>query len=233
MDKIVYIYKIVNLANNKIYIGQSNNPNRRFKQHMSNYKNATSKVMHKDVELFGKESFVLTIIEPCNNIDKAKDRERYWIEYFKEQGIKLYNQTKGGENPPTNYGDNNFFAKYTEEQALQVIDLLKNTWFSQAQIAKRLNVGLDFVEKINLGKSRNYLYKGIFPIRPQNYFDSIEDSIIYDLKNTSLLQKEIAKKYGVARSMITMINIGKNHHKDDIDYPIRPPKTQKKEVIKC
>lgn len=28
-----YIYKITNLINNKIYIGQTNNPNRRWKEH--------------------------------------------------------------------------------------------------------------------------------------------------------------------------------------------------------
>jgi len=41
------------------------------------------------------------------------------------------------------------------------------------------------------------------------------------LKNTKLLQKEIGKIVGWNRSAITMINIGQNHHRDNINYPIR------------
>ena len=41
------------------------------------------------------------------------------------------------------------------------------------------------------------------------------------LKNTKYTQKEIAKMFDVARSCVTMINIGENHHDESIIYPIR------------
>lgn len=47
------------------------------------------------------------------------------------------------------------------------------------------------------------------------------DEIIDLLINSNLTQKEIAEKVGWKRSAITMINIGQNHHRDNINYPIR------------
>lgn len=41
------------------------------------------------------------------------------------------------------------------------------------------------------------------------------------LREANLSQKEIGQSVGWGRSTITMINIGANHHQDDIDYPIR------------
>ena len=41
------------------------------------------------------------------------------------------------------------------------------------------------------------------------------------LENTDLTQKEIASQLGVARSTVTMINIGKNHRLSNKSYPIR------------
>ena len=51
--------------------------------------------------------------------------------------------------------------------------------------------------------------------------ETIANAIIDDLINTNLTQKEIAKKHGVARSCVTMINTGKNHRQPNINYPIR------------
>ena len=34
-------------------------------------------------------------------------------------------------------------------------------------------------------------------------------------------KKEIGQEVGWNRSAITMINIGKNHHQENLDYPIR------------
>ena len=41
------------------------------------------------------------------------------------------------------------------------------------------------------------------------------------LQHTKLTQKEIGKKVGWNRSAVTMINIGKNHYRENLEYPIR------------
>jgi len=45
--------------------------------------------------------------------------------------------------------------------------------------------------------------------------------IIDDLLNTTLTQKEIAKKYGCARTTVTAINNGQNFPQNNLIYPLR------------
>lgn len=214
----IFIYKITNIINNKIYIGQSNNPNNRFKQHMAC--RSSSKSISQDVTKYGKENFTLEILE---NVNEDISREMYYIKLFKEQGFDLYNKTKGGENPPSFYGEDNSFSTITKEDSDKIKDLLKFTFFGFEEIGKMLNVSRHLVYHINIGsswrdESLNY------PLQPLNYFDYIYDNIVNDLLTTSLLQREIANKYGIARSTITMINIGQNHFNPKYNYPLRPRK---------
>ena len=57
-----------------------------------------------------------------------------------------------------------------------------------------------------------------YPIREK---DCIYEEIKKLLKTTDFSQKEIANLLGVARSTVTMINIGKNHFDENENYPIR------------
>ena len=231
-DKQKYIYKITNRKNCKIYIGQSNNPKQRFNAHMS--KTSSSKSISLDIDKYGKESFELEILEQS---DGFQDRERYWIKYYKENGFDLYNKTKGGEEPPTQRGLENKFTKYPEEKVLEVINLLSNTEHNFRKIAKITETSEYFVQRANDGTRRLENYDFDYPIRKESHFEKISKMIVDDLKNTNILQREIAEKYGVARSMVTMINIGDNRYDDGLDYPIRKekitdiPKEIKEEII--
>lgn len=216
-DKPKYIYKITNKENGKIYIGQSNDPKRRFQAHM--LKNSSSKLISQDVDKFGRDSFELEVIEEAS--DTFQDREKYWIQYYKDLNYNIYNQTKGGEEPPTQRGFDNKFTKYSEEKVLEVINLLKNTNYNFKQLGRITKTTIDFVQRINNGNRRLNDYDFDYPIRKESHFEKISKLIINDLKSTKILQREIAKKYGVTRSMVTMINIGKNRHDYNIKYPIR------------
>ena len=220
----VYIYKMTNDIDGTIYIGQSVNPQRRFNQHTNSKGQSTSKAIKNAVLKYGADNFSLEIIEECDE-NNFEDREMYWIDYYKRNGYNLYNKTKGGENPPTFKGENNPLCKHTDEQLKDVIYLLQNTFYSHKQIAKMTNSGVDFVHKVNAGNERRI--DGMeYPIRPKELYEIISEKIIDDLFNSNLTQKEIVQKYGVARSMVTMINIGANRHDDSIDYPIRKGKVK-------
>ena len=71
------IYKIENLINGKVYIGQSIEIERRFKKHLTAKDNT---VIHKAIRKYGKENFSLQILEKCDTI-LLDDRESYWINY--------------------------------------------------------------------------------------------------------------------------------------------------------
>lgn len=88
------IYKITNMINNKVYIGQSSNIERRWKEHKSY---SSSRHLRASMNLYGIDSFKFEIIEivPPYMLDV---RERYWISYYDSMNQNCgYNETIGGE----------------------------------------------------------------------------------------------------------------------------------------
>lgn len=95
-----YIYKITNLINNKIYIGQTRfNVETRFNQHLYEAnKGELQYPLYQAIRKYGEENFKLDIIE---EIDETllNEREQYWIQYYDSyiKNKKGYNCTYGGE----------------------------------------------------------------------------------------------------------------------------------------
>lgn len=73
------IYKITNLTNGKIYIGQSQNIFMRKKQHFTQLRNGVheNRQMQEDWNR-NNRGFRWDVVEYCS-IDKLNEREKYWI----------------------------------------------------------------------------------------------------------------------------------------------------------
>ena len=82
------IYKITNLTNGRVYIGQSKNVYLRRKQHFVALRNGNheNKLMQQDWNT-NNRGFRWDIVELCP-ISELNNREKYWIDYFNsiEQG---------------------------------------------------------------------------------------------------------------------------------------------------
>ena len=92
------IYYIKNISNNKIYIGQSRNINKRFNRHknlLKNNKHFNFK-LQEDFNTYGFENFKFGIIENVS-IDIVDEREEFYIDFFTKLGncynIRLNNYT--------------------------------------------------------------------------------------------------------------------------------------------
>lgn len=94
----MWIYKLTNKVNQKIYIGQTNNIKRRLQQH-SYGKDWKKCIVSRAVRKYGWENFAVEILESgvCSRSELSR-LERIWIARFESFKIdKGYNQTLGGE----------------------------------------------------------------------------------------------------------------------------------------
>lgn len=99
-----YIYKITNLINNKIYVGQTRfTINKRFQQHIYQAgKRQHSFPLYRAMQKYGVENFIIEPLEEIQDETLLNEREIYWIKkldsYIKNN--KGYNSTYGGEGNP-------------------------------------------------------------------------------------------------------------------------------------
>jgi group I intron endonuclease len=90
------VYKITNIINNKIYVGQTTiDLQKRWKQHFYKRKNGTK--IANAINKYGRENFKIEIIETCKSLQELNKQEEYWIHKLRaaETG---YNILKGGLN---------------------------------------------------------------------------------------------------------------------------------------
>ena len=77
------IYKITNQINNKCYIGQSIQIEKRWYQHkwLAKQNIYPEKALYLAFNKYGIENFTFEIIEICEK-EKLNEREQYWINYY-------------------------------------------------------------------------------------------------------------------------------------------------------
>lgn len=101
MSNVYTIYKIINMINNKIYIGfTSGSIENRFNGHISKSLNHDSKyLLHNAIRKYTPNNFIIESI--CCSRDKdytLNFLESYFIKEYKSNNKKYgYNMTKGGE----------------------------------------------------------------------------------------------------------------------------------------
>lgn len=91
------IYKITNLVNSKVYVGQTRQKlEKRINQHINNSKMAKAGI-DAAIRKYGWENFKVEVLEICP-IDKLDEREVFWIAELDSMAPKNYNLTRGGNN---------------------------------------------------------------------------------------------------------------------------------------
>jgi len=85
----MYIYKITNTINGKVYIGQTQ------KDDPSYF--GSGKIIRCAVKKYGCDNFIKEVIEECSSKEELDEREIYWIEFYDSTNRNVgYNITKGG-----------------------------------------------------------------------------------------------------------------------------------------
>ena len=90
----MWIYKITNIQNNKVYIGQTIRPiDQRFLRHLNDaLNNILDTHFARAIRKYGKDSFTIEEIDNAQTQDELNQKEQYWIRYYNsvEDG---YNET--------------------------------------------------------------------------------------------------------------------------------------------
>ena len=93
---MIGIYKIVNLVNGKIYVGQSINIQKRWYQHKSDYnKEGGCPILYAAIRKYGIENFSFEVIEECS-LELLDEKEKYWISQMNTLNPNGYNIALGG-----------------------------------------------------------------------------------------------------------------------------------------
>lgn len=102
-----YIYCYINLTNQHKYVGQTNNLQRRIREHRScafnNKASSYNDLIHQKIRKYGENNFEITVLEKLYTEDfkEVDEREIYWIKKLESHRStgKGYNSTWGGHNP--------------------------------------------------------------------------------------------------------------------------------------
>lgn len=156
---MIGIYKITNLINKKIYIGQSENIERRWKEHRNRpFQKKSSQYetpLYKAIRKYGINNFTFEILEECKK-EELDSKEIYYIKFFDSHNEKNgYNLTDGGNNSRTEK------LLLSEQQVNEIYNLLLESKLTQTEIANKYNISQRLVSGINLGQyyiTDKYIY---------------------------------------------------------------------------
>ena len=126
------IYKLTNLINGKIYVGQTiRTLDRRFKEHAE-----ADSLIGCAIREFGIENFSSEILEICQTNSQLNEREIFWIEKLNCKAPNGYNVKNGGSYQKK--------RKKTSAKKLNLGTTLKQLRkklnLNQEQVAKALNI---------------------------------------------------------------------------------------------
>lgn len=180
---MIGIYKITNKQNGKTYIGQSNDIERRLKEHQQ-----TRLITIDDyINVLGKENFNFEILEECS-LDELDKKEQEYIVKF-DSINNGYNVQFGGYN--NSQGEGNGRALFTEED---IIFIRKN--YAQHESPKYIyetyfknKVSKAQFQAVWQGRSWTYIMPEVYTEENKQYYISEQ------VKTKALLSKEEVLKY--------------------------------------
>ena len=136
----MWIYKITNIQNNKVYIGQTIRPiEQSFKRHINDaLNNILDTHFARAIRKYGKENFIIEQIDIAQTQEELNQKEQYWIQYYNSVN-EGYNETDA----ISKCGGNTYQSK-TEEEMEVIKEKIRQTKIgaknSMARKIKRTNI---------------------------------------------------------------------------------------------
>ena len=146
-----YIYCYTNKLNNHKYVGQTNNYERRIREHRScafNEKaNSYNDLIHKKIREYGEENFEISLIETLytEDINEVNQREIYWIN-------KLQSHCSTGLGYNVSYGGGRRgYSSILSQEELQALKEDIKQGIPYYELEQKYNISASFISSINNG----------------------------------------------------------------------------------
>ena len=199
-----YIYCVTNKINGLKYVGQTNNPKRRWYSLCCD--NDNQKIT-KAIQEYGKENFEMEILEKCT-IDNVDEKEKYWIDYYNTYEGEGYNEHCGG----TTLGKGEEHPRTGQKTPEKVKEKMRKSLKENGTLKLRQGKNHPYYgekhSKEELGKMSKNIAKAK---REKSKFNKkIAIDIIKDYFESDKIQEEIGNKYNTSRSTVSEI-INCNH----------------------
>lgn len=172
---MIGIYKITNLINGKIYIGQSVDINKRWRQHKRNSRikgREYDKYLYKAFRKYGLENFSFEVIEECSR-ELLNEKETYYIQYYKTNDETFgYNETSGYNQPQYGFqGENHPKHKLTEEEVYYIRECY-NQHYDKDEIYEEFSDKLSDggFHKIWLGQNWRNVHMDVYTKENRQYY---------------------------------------------------------------
>lgn len=171
---IGYIYKITNLTNGKIYIGQTaKSIEQRYKEHLFEAFNMnTQRPLYKALRKYGSDNFKVECIEETE-LKNLNERETFYIKEYNCLAIcgNGYNVTYGGEGKRVDYE----LIRQLWDSGMCIKEICEKTNFGRYGV----NAALRNYENYSVAESRlrGAVYQNIHRIKPIYQYSSQGDFI--------------------------------------------------------
>ena len=208
-SRMVGIYKITNLLNQKCYIGQSRDIKRRWNFHKAEVRrNHIDTYLYRAMKKYGIKNFSFEIIELCNP-EELNEKEIFWI--------KKYNSFKNGYNCTTgghygkmrNCGENHKNAKLTNKEVFEIREMrLQGKSRIEAYERFKNKISVKRFQHIWEGDRYTKIHMDVYEKVPVHRKPKLSYNKVQDLKNdfkNGMTKKELIKKYNVDRRTIERI----------------------------
>lgn len=201
------IYKVTNLINGKVYIGQTQKTLkiRKIKHIYESFEGNSKLLFHKALRKYGEDSFSWDIIDYADSQDELNKKEIYWISHYNSFGENGYNLTNGGAS-----GGN---IKFTVNDVLQIKEMIKKR-IPIIDIANKYNVDREVITRLKSGRHWSNVGEDVSYIKyPKRTSNKLTENYVREikifLKEDKLTQREISEMFNVTPSTIGNIRTGK------------------------
>ena len=230
-----YIYKYTNKINGKVYIGQTNNLQKRFNGHKSEAFNPKSKgynlPFHCAIRKYGIKNFIYEVLEEIEDgesQDFINDREIFFIAFYHSLTTENgYNLTVGGDGcpkAPLTYEEKLSRSKLFTGDEIKDIQqrLLNDEEFDDIEEIYKPKLKRTFLVNINTG-TNFYNPDFNYPLKKnaRSKFSQKEIRAIKDRIKSGEKYSSIQKDFNIkSAGFLSMINTGKYFYSNEDTYPL-------------